>query len=105
MTSQPRREPFKQAPISTEQLLTSSPFASPPYEGPCLSPGEGLQEESRRLQQCVRELLIENQQLKMLLESANDPPSQGASPLNASGTSEETNHTRGHYESTDASCK
>jgi hypothetical protein len=49
MTLQPHQEPFKQAPISTEQHLTSSPFASPLYEGPCLSPGEGLQEESRRL--------------------------------------------------------
>ena len=29
MTSQPPQEPFKQAPISTEQLLTSSSFASP----------------------------------------------------------------------------
>jgi hypothetical protein len=94
MTSQPRQEPFKQAPISTEQHVTSSPFASPPYEGPCLSPGESLQEESRRLQQWVRELLIKNRQLRMLLESANQSPSQGASPLNAPGTSEETNHKR-----------
>ena len=48
MTSQPRQEPFKQAPrgtISSEQHLTSSPFASPLHEGLCLSPGEGLQEE------------------------------------------------------------
>jgi hypothetical protein len=105
MTSQPRQDPFKQAPISTEQRLTSSSFASPLYEGPCLSPGEGLQEESRRLQQCVRELLIQNQQLRTLLESANEPPSQGTSPVNTPRTSEETNHTRGHYESTDASCK
>jgi hypothetical protein len=74
MTSQPRQEPFKQAPrgtISTEQHLTSSPFASPLHQGPCLSLGEGLQEESRRLRQCIRELLIKNQQLRMLLESAN----------------------------------
>jgi hypothetical protein len=108
MTSQPRQEPFKQAPrgtISTGQHLTSSPFASPPQEGPCLSPGEGLQEESRRLQQIVRELLIKNQQLRMMLESANESPSQGVSPLNAPGTSEETNHTRGHYEPNDASGK
>jgi hypothetical protein len=108
MTSQPRQEPFKQAPsgtISTEQHLTSSPFASPLHEGPCLSPGEGLQEQSRRLQQCVRELLIQNQQLRMLLASANESPSQGASLLNAPRRSEETNHTRGHYESTDASGK
>jgi hypothetical protein len=104
MTPQPRQEPIKQAPrgtISTEQYLTSS--ASPLHEGPCLSPGEGLQEQLRRLQQCVRELLIKNQQLRMLLESANESPSQGASPLNAPGISEETNHTRGHYESTDDS--
>ncbi len=83
MTPQPRQEPFKQATrgtISTEQHLTSSRFARPPHEGQCLSPGEGLQEESRRLQQCVRELLIKNQQLRMLLESANG----------------------GHYESNDA---
>jgi hypothetical protein len=102
MTSQPYQEPFKQVPrgaISTEQHLTSSPFASPLHEGPCLSPGEGLQEESRRLQQCIRELLIKNQQLRMLLESANE------SPLNSPITSEETNHTRGHYESADASGK
>ena len=108
MTSQPHQEPFKQAPrgaISTEQHLTSSPFASPLHEGPCLSPGEGLQEESRRLQQCVRELLIKNQQLRMLLESANESPGQGVSPLNAPITSEETNHTRCHYESADASGK
>jgi hypothetical protein len=80
MTSQPRQEPFEQAlrgTISTEQHLTSSPFASPLHEGFCLSPGEGLQEESRRLQQCIRELLIKNQQLRMLLESANESPSPG----------------------------
>jgi hypothetical protein len=77
MTSQSRQEPFK--PISTEQHLTSSPFASPLHEGPYLSPGEGLQEESRRLQQCIRELLIKNQQLRMLLESANESPGPGAS--------------------------
>jgi hypothetical protein len=105
MTSQPRQEPFNQGPISTEQHSTSSPFASPPHEDPCLPTGEGLQEESRRLQQCVRELLVENQQLRILLESANKSPGQEASLLNASGTSEETNHTRGHYESTDASGK
>ena len=108
MTSQPRQEPSKQAPrgaISTERHLTSSPFASPLQEGPCLSPGEGLQDESRRLQQCVCELLIKNQQLRMLLESVNESPRQGASPLNAPRTSEETNHTRGHYESTDADGK
>jgi hypothetical protein len=106
MTPQPRQEPFNQVPrgtISTEQDLTS--FGSPLHEGPCLSPGEGLQEQLRRLQQCVRELLIKNQQLRMLLESANESPSKGASPLNALGISEETNHTRGHYESTDASGK
>ena len=83
MTSQPWQEPFKQAPrgtISTEQLLTSSPFASPLHEGPRLSPGEGLQEESRRLQQCVRELLIKNQQLRMLLESANESPGARSFP-------------------------
>jgi hypothetical protein len=108
MTSQPRQEPFKQAPrgtISSEQHVTSSSFASPLHEGLCLSPGEGLQEESRRLQQCVCELLIKNQQLRMLLESVNESPRQGASPLNAPRTSEETNHTRGHYESTDADGK
>jgi hypothetical protein len=102
MTSQPHQEPFNQAPrgtISTEQHLTSSPFASPLHEGPCLSPGEGLQAESRRLQQCIRELLIKNQQLRMLLEPANE------SPLNAPITSEETNHTRDHYGSADASGK
>jgi hypothetical protein len=77
MTSQPRQEPFKQAPrvtISTEQHLTSSPLASPLQVGPYLLPGESLQEESRRLQQCVRYLLIQNQQLRMLLESANESP-------------------------------
>ena len=108
MTSQPRQEPSKQAPrgtISTEHHLRSSPFANPLHEDPYLSAGEGLQEESRRLQQCVRELLIKNQQLRMLLESANESPRQGASPLNAPRTPEETNHTRGHYESTDASGK
>ena len=92
MTSQPRQEPSKQAPrgtISTEHHLMSSPFASPLHEDPYLSAGEGLQEESWRLQQCVRELLIENQQLRMLLESANESPSHEASPLNASRTSEE----------------
>jgi hypothetical protein len=77
-------------------------MTSQPYEDPCLSPGEDLQEESRRLQQYVSELLIKNQELRMLLDSANESPGQ---PLNAPGTSEETNHTRGHYESTDASGK
>ncbi len=103
MTSQPRRERFNQTPISTEQQSTSSSFASPSHEDPCLQTGEGLQEDSRRLQQCVRELLVENQQLRILLESANKSPGQEASPLNAPGTSEETNHTGGQYESTDAS--
>jgi hypothetical protein len=105
MTSQPRREPFKQAPISTEQHSTSSSFANPLHEDPCLPTGECLQEESRRLQQCVRELLVENQQLRISLESANGSYGQEASPLNTPGMSEETNHTRGHYESTDDSGK
>jgi hypothetical protein len=95
VTSQPRQELVKQAPVSTQQHLPSSPFASPPHEDPCSPTGEGLQEESRRLRQCVRELLVGNQQLRILLESANRSPGQEASPLNASGTSEETNHTRG----------
>jgi hypothetical protein len=84
MTPQPRQEPFKQAPrgtIFTEQHLTSSPLAGPLHEGPCWSPGEGLQEQLQSLQQCIRELLIKNQQLRMLLESANESPSQEASPL------------------------
>jgi hypothetical protein len=75
MIPQPRQEPFKQAPrgsISTEQHLANS-SASPLHEGPCLQPGEGLQEQNRRLQQCVRELLIENQQLRMSLDSATEP--------------------------------
>ncbi len=96
MTPQPRQEPFQQAPrgtIATERHLTGSPFASPLHEGPCLSPGEGLQEQLWRLQQCVRELLIKNQELRMLLESANAPR-----------ISEETNQ-RGDYESTDAGGK
>ena len=107
--SQPRQEPFKQAPrgtISTKQQLTSSPFASPLHEGPCLSPGESLQEQSRRLQQCVRELLIKNQQLRMLLESANESPSQGPSPPECPRKlTEGPNHARGRYQSTDASGK
>jgi hypothetical protein len=86
MISQPRQEPFEQAPrgtTSTEQHLTSSRIATPPQEALCLTPEEGLQEESRRLQQCVRELLIENQQLRMLLESANESPGKEHPPLNA----------------------
>jgi hypothetical protein len=47
--------------------------------------GEGLQEQNRRLQQCIRELLIKNQQLRTLLESANE--------------------TRGHYEHSDDNSK
>jgi hypothetical protein len=93
------QEPFKQTPpsaISTGQHLTSSPPASPLHEGPCLSLGEGLQEQLRRLQQCVSELLIKNQQLRMLLESANESSSQVASPLNAPRTCEESNPRRGH---------
>jgi hypothetical protein len=58
--------------------MTSQPSQALP-EGPCLSPGEDLLEESRRLQQCVRELLIQNQQLRMLLESANEPLSRDQS--------------------------
>ena len=68
-------------------------------------PGTGLQGQLRRLQQCVHELLIKNQELRMLLQSSNDSPSLAARPLNAPGTSEETTHTRGHYESTDDSGK
>jgi len=86
MTRQPRQEPFKQAPRGTiliEQHSTSSPLASPLHEGRCLSPAEGLQEQLQRLQQCVCDLLIKNQQLRMLLESANESPDQGVFPLNA----------------------
>jgi hypothetical protein len=43
------------------------------------------------LQQWVRELLIQNQQLRMLLESANESPGQEASPVNAPRRCEETN--------------
>jgi hypothetical protein len=103
MTEQLRQELFEQAPrgaVSTVQHLTCSPFGSPPNEDACESPGEDLQEQLRRLQQCVRELLIKNQQLRMLLKSANESPGQDASPLNAPRTSEETNHTRGDHEST-----
>ncbi len=69
------------------------------------SQGEGLQEESRRLQQWVRELLIQNQQLRMLLESANESPGQEASPLNTPRDAKRPIHTRGHYESIDAGDK
>jgi hypothetical protein len=82
MTPQARQEPYKGAPRgahSTEQHLTSSTFASRLQEGPYLSLGEDLQEQLRRLQQCVRELLIRNQQLRMLLESPNESPRPGAS--------------------------
>ncbi len=68
--------------------MTSQASQALPVD-PCFSPGEDLQEESRRLQQCVRELLIRNQQLRVLLESVNEHLA-------------ETNHTRGHYESADA---
>jgi hypothetical protein len=66
-------------------------------------PGSALQGQLRRLQQYVRELLIKNQELRMLLQSANGPPTHAACPLNAPETCEETNQTRGHYESTDDS--
>ena len=102
MTVQPLQQLFEQSPrgaISTVQHLTSSPFASPLHGDPCQSPEEGLQEQLRRLQQCVRELLIKNQQLRMLLESANESPGQGPSAVNASGTSEEINHRRGRHNS------
>jgi hypothetical protein len=98
MVAQPPQELFEQSPrgaISTVQQLKSSPVASPPHGDPCQSPEEGLQEQLRRLQQCVRELLIKNQQLRMLLESANESPGQGSSPVNAFGTCEEINHRRG----------
>jgi hypothetical protein len=52
------------------------PFASPLREGPCLSPGEGLQEQLRRLQECVHDLLIKNQQLRKLLQSADEFPTE-----------------------------
>jgi hypothetical protein len=97
MITQPHQEPFKQAlgnNTSTVLHLTSSPFVSPPPEAVCLSPGKGLQEEYRRLQQCICELLIKNQRLRMLLESANEAPGQGASPLNTLRTSEETMKAR-----------
>jgi hypothetical protein len=83
MTPQPPQEPFNEAPrdaISTEQGLTSSPFAG----RPCLSAGEGLQEQLRRLQECVHELLIKNQQLRRLLQSTNESPGEVASALNES---------------------
>ena len=98
MTAQPPQEHFEQSrrgAISTVQHLTSSPFASGLHGDPCQSPEEGLQEQLRRLQQCIRELLIKNQKLRMLLESASESPGQGSSPVNASGTSEEINHRRG----------
>jgi hypothetical protein len=76
MTTQLHQQPFKQDArdnASTGLHLKGATFASPLPEDVCLSPGEGLQEESRRLQECICELLIENQQLRMLLESANFP--------------------------------
>jgi hypothetical protein len=71
------QEPFKRAPqgiISKERHLTVSSFASPLHEGSSLSPQEDLQEQLRRLQECVRDLLIKNQELRTLLESANESP-------------------------------
>jgi hypothetical protein len=71
------QEPFKQAPqgiLSKQRHLTSSSFASPLHEGTSLSPEEDLQEQLRRLQECVRDLLIKNQELRTLLESANESP-------------------------------
>jgi hypothetical protein len=101
MTSQPDQERFDRATrasISTEQHLKSSLSADPLHEGPCLSDREGLQEELQRLQQCVHELLIKNHQLRILLESAKEPPGQGPS-LKAPTISEDTDPTRGDYES------
>ena len=98
MTAQPPQELFEQShrgAIFTVQHLTSSPFASPLHGDPCQSPEKGLQEQLRRWQRCVRELLIKNQQLRMLLESANESPGPGSSPVNASGTFEEINQRRG----------
>jgi hypothetical protein len=82
MTAQPPQELFEQVPrcaISTVQHLTGSPFAGPLHEQSCQSSEEVLQEQLRRLQQCVCELLIKNQQLRMLLSQqmnhmAKDPP-------------------------------
>jgi flagellar biosynthesis chaperone FliJ len=71
------QEPFKQDPegiISKERHLTRSSFASPLHEGTSLSPEENLQEQLRRLQECVRELLLKNQELRTLLDSANESP-------------------------------
>jgi hypothetical protein len=71
MIPQPRQESFKHAPRGA--------ISSSLHEGPSLLTGEGLQEQNRRLQQCVRELLIRNQQLRMLLESENASPGLEAS--------------------------
>ncbi len=67
------------AQFEMEAFMTSQPSVN--------SLGEGLQEESRRLQRWVRELIIQNQQLRMLLESANESPGQEPSQLG----SEESN--------------
>jgi hypothetical protein len=71
------QEPFKRDPqgaTSKERHLTGSSFASPLHKGSSLSPKEDLQEQLRRLQECVRDLLIKNQELRTLLESANESP-------------------------------
>jgi hypothetical protein len=77
MTAKPLQEHLDQPPrgaASSVQHLTSRPFVSALYEDSLQSSEEGLQEQLWRLQKCVCELLIKNEQLRILLESASKSP-------------------------------
>jgi hypothetical protein len=76
MAAQQRREPFAQAPafaFASVQRLTGAPDAGRLHEQPYQRLEEEWQDRLRSLQQWICELLLKNQQLRMLLESAEAP--------------------------------
>ena len=76
MAVQQPREPFAHAPVfafASVQRLTGAPDAGWPHEQPYQRREEEWQDRLRSLQQRICELLLKNQQLRMLLESAEAP--------------------------------
>jgi|HubBroStandDraft_1064217.scaffolds.fasta_scaffold1837777_2 hypothetical protein len=87
MTAQQRQEPVGQAPAGITpplQHLTSATVAGLRHEHSYEEPEEDWQLRLRSSQQWICELLIKNQQLRMLLESAKAPEHGGKNDRNAS---------------------
>ena len=72
MNTEQRQKPFgntAEESFTPLQRMTSQVVAGPQHEEPARGP-EDWQDHLRSLQQCVCELLIKNQELRMALESA-----------------------------------